>query len=179
MSLLINSLRLISFLVLLSYENRFYATAFTIQNRNPTSSFAHAKISQFMVSDPMVSFDSTQKITDSNGVEFTEGCTIQICSEVKAYQVPKKGFGSFDAESNKFIPLEGVDDVGSVARVDKCLVIPKGMRGKITKVYDISEYDASLPLIAKFQDGEGYGGNFEPPVTFLMHFDTYEIEVVE
>ncbi len=161
---------------MLSYENRFYATAFTIQNINPSSSFAHVKTRQSMVSDQIVSSGTTQKITDSNGVEFTEGCTIQICSEVKAYQVPKKGFGSFDAESNKFIPLDGVDDA---ARVDRCLVIPKGMRGKITKVYDMSEYDASLPLIAKFQDGEGFGGSFEPPMTFLMHFDTFEIEVVE
>lgn len=158
------------------------AGAFTIRNVGATRNIQnkndlHKPSTQLMASDSSLISSESSKLSDNQGVEFTEGCTIQTSKEIKAYQVPKKGFGSFDEDKN-FVPVDGIEDVKSVPRIDKCLVIPTGMRAKVSKVYNIDEYDASQPIIAKFLGGDGLGGDFEPPLTFLMHFETYEIEVV-
>lgn len=121
-----------------------------------------------------------EKVIDQNGVEFTADCTIQTCSELKAYHVSKKGFGSFDEESKSFVALEGFDDVklGDIPRAHRCLTIPKGMRGTVKKVYDMSEFDATAPIIVRFEANDALGGDYVPPVTFLMHFEANEVEVV-
>ena len=133
-----------------------------------------------MVSDPIVSTDPL-KIVDRNGVEFTEGCTIQISKETKAYQVAKKGYGSFDEETKAFVPLDGANDqpLSSIPRVQRCLVLPKGLRAEVRKVYDINEFDATAPVVAKFMNDRDLGGEYVSPVTFSMHFETNEVEVVE
>lgn len=172
----------LSLLVLLSYTKIYNIAAFTIQNGvTPTTQYSQmcrrSSIQYNMVSDPLISSDSSQ-ILDGNGVAFTEGCTIQIIKEVKAFHVAKKGFGSFDQETKSFIPL-GVKDVKSTPRVDRCLILSKGVRGIAKKVYDIGEYDATAPIVARFDAGESLGGDLVSPVTFLMHFETDEVEVVE
>ncbi len=132
-----------------------------------------------MVSDEVVSANK-QSIVDKNNVEFIEGCIIQTCVEIRAYQVARKAYGSFDGDDKSFVPLEGdVDDISSVPRKDCCLVLPEGIRGHVTRVYDIDEFDASSPILVKFQVDEGLGSEYIPPVTFLMHFQRNEVEVVQ
>lgn len=127
----------------------------------------------------MVNESSTPtKLMDGNNVEFTQGCTVQTTRELKAYHVGKKGSGTYD-DGNSFVPLdwekEGED---GIPRERRCLVMPKGFRGVVTRVYDVSEFDASLPVLVKFTAGDSLGGMFEPPVTFSMHLEENEVEVV-
>lgn len=117
---------------------------------------------------------SSSKIVDKNSIAFVEGCTIQTTKSIKAFQVAASGRGSFDGST--FVPLEETDDT---PRADKCLIMPVGFRGTVTRVYDVDEFDAIHPIIAKFMKGDAMGGEFEPPFTFLMHFDENEVEVVE
>ena len=117
---------------------------------------------------------SSSKIVDKNSIAFVEGCTIQTTKSIKAFQVAASGRGSFDGST--FVPLEETDDT---PRNDKCLIMPVGFRGTVTRVYDVDEFDANHPIIAKFMKGDAMGGEFEPPITFLMHFDENEVEVVE
>lgn len=172
----------LSLLVLLSYTKIRNIAAFTIQNGvAPVAQYSQTStrspIQYNMVSDPLISSDSSE-ILDGNGVAFKEGCTIQIIKEVKAYHVAKKAYGSFDPETNSFVPLV-VEDVKSIPRADRCLILSKGVRGIAKKVYDIGEYDATAPIVARFEEGESLGGDLVSPVTFIMHFGTDEVEVVE
>mmetsp|Transcript_14799 Transcript_14799/g.22419 ORF Transcript_14799/g.22419 Transcript_14799/m.22419 type:complete len:197 (-) Transcript_14799:149-739(-) len=190
-------LSLSSCLILLSFGSERRISAFTIQNSVPalytasTCTTNHQKQQLFrgpnrsgiffphnMVSDEIVSA-SKKNIVDGNDVEFTEGCIVQTCVEIKAYQVPKKAYGSFDEDSKSFVPLEGIDDGTPLPRRDMCLVLPKGIRANVARVYDIDEFDASSPILVKFQVGEGLGGEYAPPVTFLMHFRQNEVEVIQ
>ena len=158
-----------------SSRNSNNSSSLSNKNKRPSSSIRYN-----MVSDPLVSSSESSKIVDDNGVAFTEGCTIQITKEIKAYHVAKKGFGRFDTETKSFIPLlEGNEDIRSIPRVERCLILSKGVRGIVKKVYDIDEYDATSPIVARFEDGVGLGGELVTPVTFLMHFETHEVEVVE
>jgi hypothetical protein len=118
------------------------------------------------------------KLLDDKGTEFTVGCIIETTKEVKAFQIARKAYGRFSEEDGSFIPLE-YENLSEVPRFEKCLVMPVGFRGTVTRVYDIDEFDATQPIIAKFFEGETCEGDFAPPMTFMMHFDTPEINVVE
>lgn len=124
--------------------------------------------------------DTTEptKLYDDNKAEFTEGCTVKLTSEKRAYHVAVKSFGRFaDDDDKTFIPLDLKNNKDTVQRVDRCLVLPPGLEGTVVRVYDVSDFDANLPIKAKFVAGEG--GEYVLPVTFLMHFDTFELEVVQ
>mmetsp|Transcript_8767 Transcript_8767/g.11036 ORF Transcript_8767/g.11036 Transcript_8767/m.11036 type:complete len:189 (+) Transcript_8767:188-754(+) len=170
--------------------SELFSLAFTIpicRRSLNTQSLARGKASIFetrtptncrMVSDQIATSSNASKIVDKNGIEFTVGCTIQTSSEMRAYQVSRKGFGSFSESDKSFVPVD-VKNMNSVPRFDRCFIMPEGLRAKVTKVYDLDEFDAILPIVAKFEAGESFQGEYSPPVTFLMHFDTFEIEVVE
>lgn len=131
-----------------------------------------------MVSNSVIPSEP-EKVVDNNGVEFTAECTIQTSSEIRAYHVQAKAYGSFDEESKSFVKLDTDGrDVKEVPRFEKCLIIPKGMRGKVRRVYDMSEFDATSPILAKFEADNAFDGDYAPPVTFLMHFQSHEVEVV-
>jgi len=156
-------------------------SAFTVQQH----AIAFNKINSFdvRVGRPSSSlrmaefYASTQtELADGNDVEFTQGCTVKIKKGMKAYQVPRKGAGSF-ADDNSFVPLDW-DTEGGVPRIERCLVMPEGMRGVVSRVYDLDEFDASQPIVAKFVADDAAGGDYASPVTFFMHFDTHELEVV-
>jgi hypothetical protein len=110
---------------------------------------------------------------DKNGKELTVGSVVQISvPDLKAFQVQSKGFGHF--EDGTFVPLV-VDN--TTPRAFKNLVLPVGMRGIVTKVYDPDgAVSVNLPVQVKFVPGAYPGLN--PPVPFLMHFETNEIETV-
>ena len=61
----------------------------------------------------------------------------------------------------------------------KNLVLPVGMRGVVTKVYDSEgAVSSNLPVQVKFVPGQHVEEGFDPPVPFLMHFETFEIDAV-
>eukprot|EP00979_Chaetoceros_neogracilis_P011259 scaffold2727_cov275-Chaetoceros_neogracile.AAC.30 len=102
------------------------------------------------------------ELVDGNGVKFTKDGTVQTTKLMKAYQSRKKGYGSY--EGTTFVPLD-MEKEGGVTRADKCFVIPMGLRGIVSKVYDLDEFDASQPIVAKFIAGDSMGGEYEPPIT--------------
>lgn len=121
--------------------------------------------------------DSTETAhKDGNGVEFTEGVIVQLTADTKCYQAPRKAMGTY-TDDGTFVPLDWEKE-GGVQRVERCCVLPKGTRAMVSRVYDISEFDASQPIVAKFQAGNAHDGVVEPPATFFMHFESHEIEVV-
>ena len=63
-------------------------------------------------------------------------------------------------------------------RKDKCLVLPVGMRGVVNRVYDVEDLGPQHPIVVIFTPGENNDEGFEPPMKFVMHFETYELEVV-
>ena len=114
---------------------------------------------------------------DEGGVELEEGFVVQITRQLKAYQVGKKAFGSF-AEDKSFQPIDWEKE-GGVKRADKCLVMPKGLRGVVDRVIDTNDSDASHPIYVKFVGGDALGGDYESPITFHMHMKKNELEVVD
>jgi len=98
-------------------------------------------------------------------------CVKIITPNIKAFHVSSKGFGSFSQDSTSFIPAPE-----NAVRKDKCLVLPIGLIGKVTQIYDSIDSDSSLPLQVKFTPGES--GTYDVPVAFTMHLDTSEVEVV-
>lgn len=148
------------------------STAFSIRGSN--ANIFHKTKGLRMGSNGLVGTEGKEELSDENKSIFLVGCTVQLVSDKRAYQVPRKGMGCF--QDGSFTPLDFDKDV---SRRDMCLVLPKGMRAKVTRVYDLDEFDASLPIVCKFEEGNGFGGDYVPPATFTMHFDTHEIEVVE
>jgi hypothetical protein len=148
------------------------ASAFTINA--PVRAFAGITSNELQSSSTVLQMKGVPTVlVDGNGKEFTKDCTVQTTKEMKAYQVAKKGYGSFDGTT--FVPL----DVEDAARKDSCLVMPKGIRGVVNRVYKTDEFDTIMPIVVKFKSGESMGGEFEPPLTFLMHLEEGEVEVVE
>lgn len=104
---------------------------------------------------------------------FTVGAIVRVAAEdTKAYQVNPKAFGKFDA-NKKFIPAKSGGERGT-----KNLLIPVGMRGVVTKVYDVNDVSANFPVQVKFTPGENVDEGYDPPVTFIMHFEPEELELV-
>lgn len=141
---------------------------------NPTFKIMKSSLCMSDMSDD--SSGSSFKLMDVNNAEFTLGCTVQTTKEIKAYHVGKKGSGKYNG--NTFDPIDWEKEGDDVPREKRCLVMPKGFRGVVTRVYDVTELDASLPVLVKFVAGDSLGGEFEPPVTFSMHLEDSEVEVV-
>lgn len=110
-------------------------------------------------------------LEDSEGNELKVGSIIKVAVEgLKAFQVNKKGFGSF--VDGEFSPNQDASE-----RRDKHLELPVGLRGIVTKLYDVDEISSNLPIQAKFEPGK-HDSEPDPPVTFLMHFSPNEVEAV-
>ena len=123
--------------------------------------------------------DATEPIqqVDVNGKVFSPGNTVAVASDsVKAYQVPKAAFGSFDPITREFSP----QDKSNASRGTNCLMLPQGLRGEVLKVYDVNEWDRTHPILVKFEEGMDRGeGGYDVPKTFMMHFDAHEIMVLD
>lgn len=110
------------------------------------------------------------KLVDKNNNEFTEGCIVRVnSSTLKAYQVPSSGKGHFDEDKNFVKSTDNSKDY---------LALPEGLRGVVTRVYDINDLGPNFPIKVKFEKGLKGEEGYTPPVTFLMHFDTVEVDVV-
>jgi hypothetical protein len=116
---------------------------------------------------------SGENIVDKNGNLFVVGGVVRICaSGLKAFQTNSKGFGRYNAEK-EFVPDSGAD-----AGAKKCLELPEGLRGVVTKVYDERVISANLPIQVKFASGAHADEGYDAPTTFLMHFAPEEVECV-
>jgi len=150
-------------------------SAFMLQpSQAQTARYLQGSAHRMAKPEPLIA-QQTTTLKDKNDVAFSIGCTIQLCSDIRAYQVPAKARGSF-ADDKSFVKLENSKEA---PRKDRCLVIPTGMRAKVSRLYDIDTCDATQPVLVKFEGGESFGGDYVCPGTFMMHFDTYELEVVQ
>jgi len=112
-----------------------------------------------------------EPVLDNNGNEFLVGSTVRVVEPgLKAFQVSSKGQGSFDEGSKEFIP-------SSSPSVGGFLLLPPGLCGVVTKIYNVDEISANFPVQVKFAPGSNEG-EYDTPVPFLMHFQTNEIEVI-
>jgi len=113
-------------------------------------------------------------LQDEQGRDFAVGATVRVAKEgLRAFQIQPKGFGHFDA-TNTFVP----NDDSSQPNGLKSLLLPVGLRGTVTKVYDADDVCANFPIQVKFEPGKGTEEGYDPPAPFLMHFLTDELEAV-
>jgi hypothetical protein len=111
------------------------------------------------------------KVIDKNGREFTEGSIVRVCvDELKAYQVNAKAQGSYN-DQKIFVP-----DTSDSKK--KSLLVPRGLRGCVVKVYDEDVISANLPIVVQFTPGENTEEGYDPPAAFRMHFTPQEVECV-
>jgi hypothetical protein len=111
------------------------------------------------------------KVIDKNGREFTEGSIVRVCvDELKAYQVNAKAQGSYK-DQKIFVP-----DTSDSKK--KSLLVPRGLRGCVVKVYDEDVISANLPIVVQFTPGENTEEGYDPPAAFRMHFTPQEVECV-
>ena len=108
-----------------------------------------------------------------NGKEISVGSLIAIASTtnpIKAHSVPESNYGQFDPTSQEFIP----QDKSTMTRTTSCLVLPVGLRGEVTKIYNTNEWDRTHPILINFKSGNG----FSLPKAFSLHVDANEVEVL-
>ncbi len=124
--------------------------------------------------DPVATQDAEITVEDKNGNFISVGSIVRVAVDnVKAHQVPAKGYGRFN-DKKEFISA-ATDDV----RATKCLLVPAGFRGIVTKVYNVkSSLSANFPVQVKFSPGEYTDEGYSSPVPFLMHFGLREVESV-
>lgn len=93
---------------------------------------------------------------DANGKAFSPGIAVAIAPNrsVKAYQVPKSSYGSFDPATREFVP----QDETNVTRGTSCLVLTEGLRGEVKTIYNTNEWDRTHPILVKFNAGEDREG---------------------
>ena len=117
---------------------------------------------------------------DANGQIFKEGVTVAIApnKRVKAHQVPKDAYGSFNPDTCEFVPA----DESNMSRSTRCLVLSEGIRGEVIKVYNVNEWDRAHPILVQFREGldrDKSEGGYVLPKAFQMHFSANEIVVVQ
>lgn len=95
-----------------------------------------------------------------------------VAANTKAFQVPAKGRGAFN-ENKEFVPAPADGE-----RATKNLLLPVGMRGVVTKVYDTEAISSNFPVQVKFTPGANTDEGYDPPLPFLMHFGAREVECV-
>lgn len=124
--------------------------------------------------DPIATQNAAITLEDKNGKLLTVGSIVRVAVDnLKAYQVSVKGIGKFN-EFKQFVPasLDG-------ERATNCLILPAGIRGVVTKLYDKeSSLSANFPVQVKFVPGEYTDEGYDPPVPFVMHFGIREIEAI-
>jgi len=112
---------------------------------------------------------------DINGKEISVGSLIAIASTsnpIKAHSVPPIMYGQFDPTSHEFIP----QDKSTMTRATSCLVLPVGLRGEVTKIYNTNEWDRTHPILVNFKAGEE--SSFNLLKAFSLHVDANEVEVL-
>lgn len=117
---------------------------------------------------------STNEATDAtlhdiNGKDIKKDSVVRVTVPgLKACHVnPKSGFGSYN-DKKEFVYNTEMSH----------LLIPQGLTGVVTRVYDMDVIGANFPILVKFTPGEHTEGGYDAPVAFLMHFLPEEVECV-
>jgi hypothetical protein len=125
-------------------------------------------VEDLAMEDESVDEDIFAPVHDDSGREYTVGAVVRVAKEgLKAFQVRPDAKGTFN-DKKEFVPDKKL----------KYLVLPVGMRGTVTKVYNINEISANLPVQVKFDPGENNDEGYDPPAPFIMHFEGSELECV-
>jgi hypothetical protein len=107
-------------------------------------------------------------VKDGKGTTILVGSVVRVISDqCRAFQVNQKFRGAYDATTKEFVPNDA----------SKFLALPVGMRGVVTKVYNIDVVSANFPIRVKFTRGSNVEEGFDPPTDFVMHFELHEVEV--
>jgi hypothetical protein len=165
----------ISFLVYLSLCLQS-ATAFTFV-QGPTAGVCSSVVTprcRLMMTSPVASSSDpiAQVLECKSGKEITQGAVVRVSTDgLQAFQISPKGQGTYD-ESKQFVPLPKGSTTG------KYLIVPAGLTGVVTKIYDMEVVSANFPVQVKFQPGEHVEEGYEAPVAFLMHFLPEELECI-
>jgi hypothetical protein len=123
---------------------------------------------------PPSSESTTPVYRDSCGKEITLGAVVRVSTEgLFFFQIAPKAQGSYD-EEKQFVPLAPEEATTATTN----LILPVGLRGIVTKVYDMDVISANYPVQVKFQPGVNVEEGYEAPVRFLMHFLPEELECV-
>ena len=114
-----------------------------------------------------------EEIFDANGKKFTIGTVVRVSKDgLKQFQIGPKALGSYDA-NKKF-----VQDKSDDKSIKKCFALPIGLRGIVTKIYDLDVVSANYPIQVKFESGKYVDEGYDPPAMFLMHFQPDEVQCV-
>ena len=108
----------------------------------------HGATRMVKISELKMSLDeslATTEVEEVTTVEDRQGNTIGVGSviriavdKLKAYQVPAKGQGLFN-DNKEFVPAPQDSPRGS-----RNLVLPVGLRGEVTKIYDVEQISSKL-----------------------------------
>ena len=147
--------------------NAIYSSVAVVRTRVTTTELGNS-------ADPIATQNTPITREDKNGKLITVGSIVRVAVDnLKAYQVSANGVGKFN-ELKEFVP--GTVDGG---RATNCLILPAGIRGVVTKLYDKeSSLSANFPVQVKFSPGAYLDEGYDPPVPFVMHFGIREIEAV-
>lgn len=123
---------------------------------------------------PLARDDSASTVLlDAKGQEVKIGTVVRVVVDhLKAYQVSLPGYGKYGPDK-KFVPVPPGGPRGT-----KNLLLPVGIRGEVSKVYDVDDVSANHPIQVKFFPGKHVDEGYDPPVPFIMHFSPEEIECV-
>jgi len=120
--------------------------------------------------------DKTSQFTEegaSLAKHFPLNARVKIVSDnLKAFQVNRKSRGCFDLDTKKFIPAQDVN-------VQKYLLLPVGLEGTITRIYDLDELGANFPVVVRFDVWKEGEEGFKLPSKFVMHFAEDEVELAD
>jgi hypothetical protein len=144
----------------------------TCRQHSIVSQSSLSMIGGALFSEPVKTLVSkTDEVFDKNGKRIVVGDVVRITVDgLKQFQIPTKGFGSFDSQKN-FVKDESTDK-----SIKKYFALPIGLRGVVIKVYNIDEVSANFPVQVRFESGKHIEEGYDPPSPFTMHFMTNEIE---
>jgi len=118
--------------------------------------------------------EKVEPVIDPNGKVVTVGAVVRVSKAgLKAFQISNKAKGTFD-ENKAFVP-----DTSDKPDGLKYIVLPIGLRGTVTKVFDVNRVSANFPVQVKFVPGQHTDEGYDTPAPFSMHFMAEELEVVE
>jgi hypothetical protein len=117
-------------------------------------------------------------IVDASGKPVAAGNVVRVCVDgLKAYQISQAGQGSFHPVTKAFVPVDVETD--TLPKGKRGLMIPVGLRGVVTKVYQEDDaVSANIPIQVKFVPGQYLEEELDSPAPFVMHFLSHEVQIV-
>jgi hypothetical protein len=153
--------------LLLQSAQSFQNAHSTFHRRNV--SFQSRKLQSLFDSKPIALNSDTVFIhQDKNGKDILVDSLVRVAAaNLKAFHVNKSGFGSYN-DKKEFVQSTEFS----------YLLLPKGLCGRVIRVYDENVIGANLPILIKFTPGDNIEEGYDAPAPFTMHFLPDEVECV-